>query len=110
MMFIVPPYHQMPRRHTLVLDRSHPRMAQTPALFPSETVPTQILMGGWGQGLTGRDKKLQGYGISSTAAMEQIQKRGAEMEVKRQLPGGLEGPTKRTREKAPIMHQLLMVK
>lgn len=102
----------MPRRHTLVLDKAHPRMAQTPALLPSETVPNQvlILMGGWGQGLTGRDRRLQEYGISSTAAMEQVQKRGQETEVRQHLPGGLEGATKRTREKALITHQLVMVK
>lgn len=104
----------MLKGHTLVLDRAHPRMARTPELLPLETVPTQVLipMGGWGQGqqLTGRGKKLQGYGTSSTVATEQVQKRGKETEVKQHLPGGLEGATKRTREKAPIMHQLVMVK
>lgn len=42
--------------------------------------------------------------------MEQVQKRGEEMEVKQHLPGGLGGATKRIREKAPIIHQLVMVK
>lgn len=53
---------------------------------------------------------MQGYGTSSTAAMEHQQKRGEETEVRQRLPGGLEGATKRTREKAPIMHQLVTVK
>lgn len=102
----------MPRQHTLVLDMAYPRLAQRPALLPSGTAPTLvlILMGGWHQGLTGRDKRLQGYGISSTAAMEQVQTRGEEMEVKQHLPGGREGATTKTREKAPIMHQLVMVR
>lgn len=42
--------------------------------------------------------------------MEQVQKSGEVMEVRQRLRGGLERGPKRTREKAPIMHQLEIVK
>lgn len=113
-MFTGPRSHQMPRGHTLGLDRAYPKMAMVPARLPSGTVLTQvlILMGGWarGQQFRGRDKRLLGYDTSSIAAMEQVQKRGEEMEVRQQHLGGLEGATKKTREKAPTMHQLATVK
>lgn len=62
-------------------------------------------MRGWAQGLRGRGRKLQGYGISSTA-----RRRRRETELRLHLPGVLEEAIKRSREKAPIMHQLVMVK
>lgn len=89
-----------------MLDRARPREVPTPELLPSGTVPSQALMTGWdwGQQLRGKDKRLQEYGTSSTTATEQVQKRGGKTEVRQHLPGGPEGATKRTREKAPIMH------
>ena len=105
--------HQMPRGHTLGLDRDYPRMALVPAHLPSGTVLNQVLiLRGWarGQQFRGRDKRLLGYDTSSTAAMERVQKRGEEREVRQQHLGGLEGATKRTREKAPTMHQSATVK
>lgn len=112
--FTGPRSHRMSRGHMLDLVKAQLRTALTPALLPSGTVPTQvlILMEGWGQGqqFRGRDKRLLGYDTSSTAAMGQVQKRGAEMGVKQHHPGGPEGVTKRTREKAPFMHQLAIVK
>lgn len=95
-----------------MLDRAHLRTVQTPALLPSGTVHCQVLMGkrDQGQQLKGRDKRLQEYGTNSTAAKEQVQRREDEMEVRRHFPGELEGATKRTREKAPTMQQLVKVK
>lgn len=112
--FTGPRSHRMSRGHMLDLVKAQPRTAPTPALLPSGTVPTQvlILMEGWGQGqqFRGRDKRLLGYDTSSTAAMGQVQRRGAEMGVRQHHPGGPEGVNKRTREKAPFMHQLAIVK
>lgn len=77
---------------------------------PQETVLSQVLspMGNQtpDQRCRGKDKRLLGYGISSTAA----QTRGEEMRVKRHSPGGLREATKRNREKAPITHQLTALK
>lgn len=69
-------------------------------------------MGGRDRGrrLKGKDKRWQGYGTSSTAAMEEVQKRGEEMEDRLHLPVGLKGVFKRTKGKAPLMHQVVTVK
>lgn len=89
-----------------MLGRARPREVLKPELLPSGTVPSQAPMTGldWGQQLRGRDKRLQEYGTSSTTVTERVQKRGEKTEVRQHLPGGPEGATKRTREKAPIMH------
>lgn len=42
--------------------------------------------------------------------MEEVPKRGEEMEDRLHLPGGLKGVFRRTRGKAPIMHQVVTVK
>lgn len=53
---------------------------------------------------------MQGYGTSSTAATERVQRRGEETAVIQHLPGGLEEATKTIKEKAPIMYQLVTMK
>lgn len=80
------------------------------APLPQETVVSQdpSPMGGrtMDQRCRGKDKRLLGYGISSTAAPT----RGEEMRVKLHSLGRLMEATKRSREKAPITHQLTALK